>query len=75
MLDKKGIHPNLRPTKRNIVRQLNRLTRKAEPGDKFFFFYAGHGEQRKCHSDSESDGFDECTYLLPLLYACHPLNC
>ncbi|KAH7928643.1 hypothetical protein BV22DRAFT_1126450 [Leucogyrophana mollusca] len=60
MLDnKKNLGTKLLPTKKNIVAQIQLLVKHAAPDDRFFFYYAGHGDQVACQHHSELDGKDE----------------
>eukprot|EP00741_Cyanophora_paradoxa_P002296 tig00000581_g2228.t1 len=56
--------PEEQPTKANILAGLKWLVAGAEPGDKLFFQYSGHGSQVADKSGDEKDGHDEC--LCPL---------
>jgi len=45
------------PTRQNIVRELNRITNAAAPGDLVYIHYSGHGIRRNAAPpDSEGDG-------------------
>ncbi|HVG08596.1 MAG TPA: caspase family protein [Thermoanaerobaculia bacterium] len=54
--------PRLRPTRENIVRQIERLTSAVIPGEIVVLFLAGHGSQEPSDGspdDPEPDGLDE----------------
>jgi len=46
----------------NIYYAIERMKRRARPGDEFLFYFAGHGGNRTLSDDDgdEPDGFDEC---------------
>ncbi|EIW78423.1 hypothetical protein CONPUDRAFT_167435, partial [Coniophora puteana RWD-64-598 SS2] len=50
---------SLWPTSTNILRELDKLVADAAPCDRFFFYFTGHGSQRKCRHGSEPDLRDE----------------
>jgi hypothetical protein len=52
-------NPGKKPTARNIKRGFEWLLDGAQPGDKLFFHYSGHGTQVKDSDGDEEDGFDE----------------
>ncbi|KDQ55387.1 hypothetical protein JAAARDRAFT_335206 [Jaapia argillacea MUCL 33604] len=58
MLDDQS--PEYVPTFVNVTRELKNLVTDAEPGDRFLFFYAGHGDQQDTDDVNEEDGKDEC---------------
>ncbi|KAI0330732.1 hypothetical protein GY45DRAFT_1336616 [Cubamyces sp. BRFM 1775] len=54
-------HPSkLRPTKKNILQQINLLVKALPVGSRLVFYYAGHTDQLQTDSINEDDGFDEC---------------
>ncbi|KAF8754100.1 hypothetical protein RHS01_06403 [Rhizoctonia solani] len=55
MTDEPGTPTRLRPTCSNIKYQLAQLIADANPGDRFFLYYAGHGIQVE---DTDGDEFD-----------------
>ncbi|PIL23028.1 hypothetical protein GSI_14335 [Ganoderma sinense ZZ0214-1] len=50
---------HLVPTRDNLLREIRSLVADARSGDRFMFYYAGHGQQIETESKSEDDGFDE----------------
>ncbi len=42
-----------------VLGRLDRAARTTRPGDFFFFYFAGHGQQRPDSGGDEDDGFDE----------------
>lgn len=48
-----------RPTKKNIIKQMNWLSENVLPGDALFFHYSGHGAQQPDPHGIESDGMNE----------------
>nr|VWO94161.1 Metacaspase-1 (EC [Ganoderma boninense] len=50
---------HLVPTRENLLRQIRSLVADARSGDRFMFYYAGHGQQIESMSKNEDDGFDE----------------
>eukprot|EP01001_Neometanema_parovale_P007266 NODE_357_length_2608_cov_73.154125_g337_i0.p1 GENE.NODE_357_length_2608_cov_73.154125_g337_i0~~NODE_357_length_2608_cov_73.154125_g337_i0.p1 ORF type:complete len:582 (-),score=155.72 NODE_357_length_2608_cov_73.154125_g337_i0:206-1951(-) len=59
-MDESQTNASLKPTKRNILREMRRLTEGVRPGDSLFFGFSGHGTQVADVSGDEADGFDEC---------------
>jgi len=60
MLDSSMVQNDyLRPTRDNILRQIDELVEGAQPGDHFFFHYSGHSGQVTNRTNSEEDGMDE----------------
>ncbi|MBA4017479.1 MAG: hypothetical protein C0483_09935 [Pirellula sp.] len=51
--------PMLRPTRINILRELERLTERIRDGDQVVLLLAGHGSQLPDYDGDEDDGFDE----------------
>lgn len=51
--------PESRPTLRNILAALSRLTEAARPGDRVVLYFAGHGVQQADADGDEADGLDE----------------
>lgn len=54
-------------TRRNILDALARISRVSVPGDKFVFFFSGHGDRKRFSRGTlEQDGYDEsiCPYSL-----------
>ncbi|TEB20449.1 peptidase C14 [Coprinellus micaceus] len=49
----------IRPTKANIIAQLQELVKDAQQNDGLFLFYSGHGKQIQNVDGSEADGMDE----------------
>ncbi|KAF8484332.1 peptidase C14, caspase domain-containing protein [Gautieria morchelliformis] len=47
------------PTHDNIIDALNNLVKYAKPGDRFFFYYCGHGRQIHNKNGRETDRKDE----------------
>jgi len=54
-----GGHPEDQPTIENIRHEMRELVRDAAPGDRLFFYFAGHGRQVADEDGDEEDGFDE----------------
>ncbi|KAH6908475.1 peptidase C14, caspase domain-containing protein, partial [Coprinopsis sp. MPI-PUGE-AT-0042] len=50
---------HLLPTRENIITELQELVKDAEPGDRFFFFFAGHSTREPTEPMDEEDGMDE----------------
>ncbi|GLB42506.1 putative to MEROPS cysteine peptidase family C14 [Lyophyllum shimeji] len=48
------------PTRDNMIRAIKDLVEDPQPGDRFFFHYAGHTVQVPNTNFSEEDGMDEC---------------
>ncbi|KXN82303.1 Metacaspase-1 [Leucoagaricus sp. SymC.cos] len=59
-----GDSGQLQPTRKNMIAQIQKLVSDGQPGDTFFFHYAGHSKQVDNRDNSEEDGKDEC--LVPL---------
>ncbi|TBU21324.1 hypothetical protein BD311DRAFT_743655 [Dichomitus squalens] len=59
MLDDEGTSNLLLPTRENLIREIEALMAVARPGDKFMFYYSGHGHQLPCGSKEEEDGLKE----------------
>ncbi|CAE6427397.1 unnamed protein product [Rhizoctonia solani] len=59
MTDEPSTPARLQPTCRNIKYQLAQLVAGANPGDRFFLYYAGHGTQVEDTNGDEFDGWDE----------------
>lgn len=57
-----------RPTKDNIIKAMQWLTKDAKANDVLWFHFSGHGSQQKCgpYDKEEMDGLDET--LVPLDY-------
>ncbi|KAI5820442.1 metacaspase-1 [Pyronema omphalodes] len=51
---------DLKPTKKNILRNMHWLVKDAGVNDSLFFYYSGHGERIVDFGGDEVDGFDEC---------------
>ncbi|CAL1698896.1 unnamed protein product [Somion occarium] len=69
MLDTPVTPEMLRPTKRNIEREMKKLCKDVRIGDSIVFHYAGHGDQVPANCDkNEIDGLDEC--IVPLDHGC-----
>ena len=54
----------VKPTKANILRALTQMLTLAQPGDKCFFTYSGHGTNTRDRSGDEVDGKDEAIFTL-----------
>lgn len=50
------------PTRDNMIRAMQWLVSNANPGDRLFFHYSGHGGEEKDLDGDEVDGNDECIY-------------
>ncbi|KAH9923421.1 caspase domain-containing protein [Epithele typhae] len=61
MLDDAGTPEYLQPTRENVISQIKRFVNGARSGDKFMFYYSGHGSQ--VATDTEPDGFDEALWI------------
>uniref|UniRef100_A0A7S1ADE4 Peptidase C14 caspase domain-containing protein n=1 Tax=Noctiluca scintillans TaxID=2966 RepID=A0A7S1ADE4_NOCSC len=48
-----------KPTRANIIKQVEWLVGSARPGDVFFFHFSGHGGQQEDPSYAEEDAMDE----------------
>ncbi|EJF58401.1 hypothetical protein DICSQDRAFT_139484 [Dichomitus squalens LYAD-421 SS1] len=59
MLDAEETPKNLVPNKENLLHEIKALVAGARPGDRFMFYYSGHGTQIQSKSINEDDGFDE----------------
>lgn len=59
-------HHYEKPTKHNILKEINFLLEKARICSEIFFHYSGHGSYITDTNNDESDGRDEC--LVPLDY-------
>jgi len=55
---------NKKPTKQNIMNELNNLLVQSYPGDSIFFSFSGHGSNIVDRSADELDGYDEL--IVPL---------
>ncbi|RDX42923.1 hypothetical protein OH76DRAFT_1257120 [Lentinus brumalis] len=64
MLDDDSVTAELRPTRANILHQINEFVEGVQPGDHLVFFYSGHSGQVESKSMNEDDGLDEV--LMPL---------
>ncbi|KAH9887977.1 caspase domain-containing protein [Cubamyces lactineus] len=60
MIDAPENPSKLRPTKQNILQQINLLVKALSVGSRLVFYYAGHTDQLQTDSINEDDGFDEC---------------
>ncbi|KAJ8463551.1 hypothetical protein ONZ51_g10190 [Trametes cubensis] len=60
MIDAPGHPSKLRPTKQNILQQINLLVKALPVNSRLVFYYAGHTDQLQTDSINEDDGFDEC---------------
>ncbi|KAF8200902.1 caspase domain-containing protein [Pholiota molesta] len=55
--------PNhMQPTRANILKAIDELVKDANPGDSFFFHFAGHSGQKPTNDPEEEDGMNE--YIL-----------
>ena len=61
-----GTPQNQLPTRANILNAMRWLVSNAQPGDRFFFHYSGHGGQAKDFDGDEKNGSDET--IVPLDY-------
>lgn len=59
--------PELRPTRANILKQVEWLVQEATENSQLFIHYAGHGTQVFDRNGDENDGRDEC--ICPLDYS------
>ncbi|KAJ3290209.1 Ca(2+)-dependent cysteine protease [Rhizoclosmatium sp. JEL0117] len=50
------------PTRQNILNAMHWLVASAQPGDRLFFHYSGHGGQKADQDGDEADGFDETIF-------------
>jgi hypothetical protein len=55
---------SVKPTKANILKALAQMLTLAQPGDKCFFTYSGHGTNTRDRSGDEVDGKDETIFTL-----------
>jgi len=62
LMDDDGI--SIPPTKRNIMKAFDELTRKCQPGDCAFVHYSGHGSRQKDHTGQEESGYNST--LVPI---------
>lgn len=56
--------PDLKPTKRNMMRYIRWLSEDVNSGDIIWFVYSGHGSQILDSNGDEQDGYDEV--LIPV---------
>lgn len=59
---------NKKPTKQNIMNELNNLLVQSYPGDSIFFSFSGHGSNILDRSADELDGMDELIAPLGFTY-------
>ncbi|KAI0026560.1 caspase domain-containing protein [Vararia minispora EC-137] len=52
MMDAPHVEPELQPTKRNISREMRKLVKDAQPGDRFVFAFSGHSKQWQKKADA-----------------------
>lgn len=50
---------DVKPTKKNILNELNNMIVNSVPGDILFFYYSGHGSWTYDRNNDETDGKDE----------------
>ncbi|KIM40751.1 hypothetical protein M413DRAFT_167260 [Hebeloma cylindrosporum] len=56
-------HPELQPTRENILKQIKLLVDNAQENDRFFFHFAGHATQEETDDIDEEDGLNE--FIVP----------
>jgi len=49
----------IKPTKKNIIENLNQLVNKTKSGDFVLLYFSGHGSQQTDFSQTEADNYDE----------------
>ncbi|KAF9460186.1 caspase domain-containing protein [Collybia nuda] len=61
LTDRADVCEKLQPTQENIMRELTAFLTGQQPGDRFFFMFAGHADQKKAEdiNSDEEDGMDE----------------
>ncbi|KAK0439610.1 peptidase C14, caspase domain-containing protein [Armillaria borealis] len=65
LVDKPGTEDHMKPTKTNMLRELQALVQDPSPGGAYFILYSGHCDQLDTHGSSiENDQKDE--YLVPM---------
>ncbi|KAJ3490856.1 hypothetical protein NLI96_g1113 [Meripilus lineatus] len=64
--------PHLQPTRANVIQQIDTLLRGASNGDRFFFYYTGHGGQMRARRGTERDGLDE--FIIPSDHKGYPCD-
>ena len=57
---------DIKPTKQNILNQLQNLINNAASGDLLFFYFSGHGSYTYDRNNDETDGRDEMLVSLDL---------
>ena len=57
---------DIKPTKQNILNQLQNLINNAASGDLLFFYFSGHGSYTSDRNNDETDGRDEMLVSLDL---------
>ncbi|KAK0482713.1 peptidase C14, caspase domain-containing protein [Armillaria novae-zelandiae] len=62
LVDKPGTEDHMKPTRTNMLRELQALVQDPSPGGAYFVLYSGHGVQHDTHGDSVRK--DE--YLVPM---------
>ncbi|KAL3684367.1 hypothetical protein R1sor_002389 [Riccia sorocarpa] len=55
-------HNSIRPTAKNITKQLGDAIKASKAGDVLYFHFSGHGGQIPAESGEENDGEDEAIY-------------
>jgi WD40 repeat protein len=59
MMHHNSVLPELYPSRKNILREIDIMVERTSPHDHLFFYYTGHGDQVTCRHSTESDGKDE----------------
>ena len=57
-------HTEKKPTKSNILEEIEHLLETAQVGDHLIITYSGHGVQKPDYDDDEKDYLDECLFTL-----------
>ncbi|KAI0078611.1 hypothetical protein K474DRAFT_1706336 [Panus rudis PR-1116 ss-1] len=59
MLDKPDFPPHLKPTRKNLIREICALVHDPKQNDHFVFHFSGHSDQIENKTGTEEDGQDE----------------
>jgi hypothetical protein len=59
MMHHNSVLPELYPSRKNIIRQIDLLVESTSQHDRIFFYYTGHGDQVTCNHNTEIDNKDE----------------
>ncbi|KAF8604156.1 hypothetical protein BDV93DRAFT_522624 [Ceratobasidium sp. AG-I] len=63
LLDDPCLPDDRQPSRQNVIEGFKWLTHNARPGDRRFFYFAGHGSQVVDEDGDEEDGYDETLVL------------